>query len=183
VIKEKQGTWRSKPEEGGGCLLDYAAHIIDLINYLVAPISKVNGTILKSFFGGQVEDSVYALLETRNKISGVLNVNWSDETFRKMSTSLTIIGSNGKMIVDSTELRVFFKKTPSDIEYTKGWNIKQINQLTDSVSYYLRGEEYSLQLDYFINAVKGGVKNIINTFDTAFQTDQVIEMIRQHKNN
>jgi predicted dehydrogenase len=183
VIKEKQGTWRSKPEEGGGCLLDYAAHIIDLINYLVAPISKVNGTILKSFFGGQVEDSVYALLETRNKVSGVLNVNWSDETFRKMSTSLTMIGSNGKMIVDSTELRVFFKKTPSDIEYTKGWNIKQINQLTDSVSYYLRGEEYSLQLDYFINAVKGGVKNNINTFDTAFQTDQVIEMIRQHKNN
>ena len=24
VVKKKQGTWRANPEEGGGCLLDYA---------------------------------------------------------------------------------------------------------------------------------------------------------------
>ena len=30
VTKEKVGTWRSKPEEGGGCLYDYASHVINL---------------------------------------------------------------------------------------------------------------------------------------------------------
>ncbi|HEY8734224.1 MAG TPA: Gfo/Idh/MocA family oxidoreductase, partial [Puia sp.] len=29
VIKPKQDTWRSKPEDGGGCLMDYASHVID----------------------------------------------------------------------------------------------------------------------------------------------------------
>ena len=31
VTKEKGGTWRSKPEEGGGCLYDYASHVLNLI--------------------------------------------------------------------------------------------------------------------------------------------------------
>ena len=30
VTKEKGGTWRSDPEEGGGCLFDYASHVINL---------------------------------------------------------------------------------------------------------------------------------------------------------
>lgn len=181
VLKSKQGTWRAKSDEGGGCLMDYAAHIIDLINYLIAPISTVHGAVLKSYFGGEVEDAVYALLQTGNRISGVLNVNWSDETFRKMSTSLTIIGSNGKMIVDSTELKVYFKKTPKYNTYSSGWNIRPINELADQVAYYLRGEEYSLQLDYFLSAIKKGCKNQLNTFSSAFQTDKVIEMIKQFK--
>jgi len=28
VIKPKGGTWRSDPGEGGGCLFDYASHVI-----------------------------------------------------------------------------------------------------------------------------------------------------------
>ena len=55
VVKKKQDTWRSKPEEGGGCLLDYASHVIDLLNYLVSPINKVHGAMLKSIYSGNVE--------------------------------------------------------------------------------------------------------------------------------
>ncbi|MDQ2753378.1 MAG: Gfo/Idh/MocA family oxidoreductase, partial [Bacteroidota bacterium] len=44
VIKPKQDTWRSDPEEGGGCLMDYASHVIDLINYIISPVEKVRGT-------------------------------------------------------------------------------------------------------------------------------------------
>ena len=118
VTKKKQETWRSKPEEGGGCLLDYASHVIDLLNYLVAPINKVHGSILKSIYSGTVEDAVYALLETDNNISGVLSVNWSDETYRKMSTSITIIGSKGKIICDATELKIYFKDANCPAPYT-----------------------------------------------------------------
>ncbi|MEJ7913744.1 MAG: Gfo/Idh/MocA family oxidoreductase, partial [Chitinophagaceae bacterium] len=48
VVRAKQENWRSNPEEGGGCLLDYASHVIDLINYIIGPIAKVKGSILKS---------------------------------------------------------------------------------------------------------------------------------------
>ncbi len=180
VVKRKQETWRSRPEEGGGCLMDYAAHIIDLINYLIAPIKKVRGTIMKSFYSGAVEDGVFSLLETENKISGVLNVNWSDETYRKMSTALTIIGSKGKLIVDATELKIYFKEAGTLKTYTKGWNLKHVNEFAEDVDFYLRGEEYTAQVDYFIKAVEGAVPNDKNTFESAWVTDKVIDEIRNY---
>ncbi|RZK26806.1 MAG: Gfo/Idh/MocA family oxidoreductase [Flavobacterium sp.] len=179
VIKPKQDNWRSDPMEGGGCLMDYASHVIDLINYIIGPISKVKGSLLKSFYSKNVEDSVYSLLEVNEKLSGVLSVNWSDETYRKMSTSITIIGSKGKIICDANELKVHFKTSSHPDNYTKGWNVKYITDLTEQVDFYLRGEEYSSQVDYFIKAVQGKVPNNINTFQSAWHTDKVITMIRE----
>ncbi len=73
VVRTKQENWRSDPAEGGGCLMDYASHVIDLINYLLGPITKVNGSILKSFYSKNVEDSVFSLLDLSTKVSGVLS--------------------------------------------------------------------------------------------------------------
>jgi predicted dehydrogenase len=181
VTKKKQATWRSNPDEGGGCLMDYASHVIDLINDLVSPVKNIKGTILKSFYSDTVEDSVYSLLETGNNISGVLSVNWSDETFRKMSTSITVVGSKGKIISDASELKVYFKTNDCPKGYTKGWNIKYVTDLTEEVDFYLRGEEYSAQIDYFIKAIQGKVPNIINTFESAWLTDKVIGQIKNQK--
>ena len=183
VTKKKQSTWRSNPEEGGGCLLDYASHVIDLVNYLVGPVNKIHGAILKPVFSDTVEDSVYSLMETENKISGVLSVNWSEETYRKMSTSITIIGSKGKIISDASELKVYFKTSDTPAGYGRGWNIKYVTDLTEEVEFYLRGEEYSAQVDYFIKAVQGKVPNIRNTFESAWITDRVIDQIKNQKNN
>lgn len=183
VIKKKQGTWRADPKEGGGCLLDYASHVIDLINYLVAPISKIHGSLLKPIYSDTVEDAVYSLMETDNKISGVLSVNWSEETYRKMSTSITILGSKGKIISDASELKVYFKSTDTPAGYTRGWNVKYVTDLTEEVDFYLRGEEYSAQIDYFVKAIQGKVPNIKNTFESAWLTDKVIDQIKNQKNN
>lgn len=182
VIRKKQETWRSDPEEGGGCLMDYASHVIDLINYLVSPITKVHGSLLKSIYSTQVEDAVYALLETSNHVSGVLSVNWSDETHRKMSTGITIIGSKGKIISDASELKVFLKSDDVPAGYSKGWNIKYVTDLTHGVDFYLRGEEYSAQIDYFINAVAGKGPNDKNSFESAWNTDYAISLIKNKKN-
>lgn len=182
VIKPKQDTWRSDPEEGGGCLMDYASHVIDLINYIIGPIEKVKGSVLKSFYSRNVEDSVFSVLELSSNISGVLSVNWSDETYRKMSTSLTILGSKGKIVSDANELKVYFKTSSTPDGYTKGWNVKYITELTEPVDFYLRGEEYSAQVDYFIKAVQQKVPNNINTFQSACLTDNVISMIKNNVN-
>ena len=182
VIRDKQGSWRSDPSEGGGCLLDYASHVIDLINYIVGPISKVKGSDLKSFYSKNVEDSVSSLLEVMPNLSGLLSVNWSDETYRKMSTSLTIMGSKGKIVSDANELKVYFKTSTCPANYTKGWNVKYVTDLTEPVDFYLRGEEYSSQIDYFIKAIKKEVPNTINNFQSAWHTDKVISLIKNSNN-
>ena len=179
VVKKKHDSWRSLPEEGGGCLMDYASHIIDLINYLIAPINSSKASMLKSIFSSKVEDAVFALVETSNNVSGLLSVNWSDETYRKMSTSVMIQGTEGKIISDASELKVYFNNDTKLDGYSKGWNIKYITDLTPQVDFYLRGEEYSAQVDYFIKAVEGKMPNSINTFHSAWNTDKVIELIKR----
>lgn len=179
VVKKKQDTWRSDPSEGGGCLMDYASHVIDLINDILSPVASSKGSILKPVFSSNVEDTVYSLLELQSKVSGVLSVNWSDDTYRKMSTSITVIGTKGKIISDANELKVFFKDSNLPGGYSKGWNIKYVTELTEQVDFYLRGEEYSAQIDYFISTCLGKTPNTINTFHSAWLTDNAISIIKQ----
>ncbi|RPA68319.1 gfo/Idh/MocA family oxidoreductase [Cyclobacteriaceae bacterium YHN15] len=180
VIKKKSETWRSDPNEGGGCLMDYASHVIDLINDILSPINSCKGAMLKSIYSKQVDDAVYALVGIESGTTGVISVNWSDETYRKMSTSVTIIGSKGKIVSDANELKVYFKSDEHPKGYSKGWNVKYVTDLTEEVNFYLRGEEYSSQIDYFVKAVQGEVPNTVNTFESAWKTDLSISIIKNN---
>ena len=177
VLKEKGGTWRSEREEGGGCLYDYASHTIDLINFLLGRPIKVAGTQLKYIFSKDVEDAVYSNLKLESGISGQLSVNWSDETYRKMSTQISVLGKKGKIVADATELKIFLKEDNPSFGLSKGWIIKDITSLTSPVNYYLRGEEYSLQIDHFIDCVNTKNLNNISSFESASQTDEVIRLL------
>jgi len=177
VVKEKGSTWRSNPEEGGGCLNDYASHVINLIQEIIARPVKVSGMQLKSIYSRGVEDAVYGTIVLENGLSGLLSVNWSDETYRKMSTSITVQGKNGKIICDATEIKIFLKEASKKEELDKGWTLKYITDFAIPVNFYLRGEEYSAQIDHFINCIKNKRQTVYNSFEQGFYTDKVIEMI------
>ncbi len=183
VVKEKVGTWRSKADHGGGCLYDYASHVLNLIQEVIGRPAKIKGALLKRFYSKNVEDAVYSLLELDNRISGTLLVNWSDETYRKMSTSLTVFGKNGKIICDATELKIYLKEPCPEQDLEKGWTIKYITDLAIPVNYYLRGEEYSAQIDYFIENLINDRQGTINTFEQALYTDKTIEEILKYGNS
>jgi predicted dehydrogenase len=177
VTKEKGSTWRSNAEEGGGCLLDYASHVLNLVQEVVGKPEKIQGTLLKSIYSKGVEDAVYSLLKLQSGLTGTLLVNWSDETYRKMSTSITVEGVKGKIICDATEIKIYLKEPVPAESLDKGWTIKYITDFAIPVNFYLRGEEYSAQIDYFVDNIKNKTLPLINTFEQALYTDMVIEMI------
>lgn len=177
VTKEKGGTWRSDPREGGGCLFDYASHVLNLIQEIIGKPVKAEGTRLKQIYSKNVEDAVYSILTLENGLSGVLSVNWSDETYRKMSTSLTIFGKKGKIICDATEIKIYLKEENQVEKIGKGWTIKYITDYAIPVNFYLRGEEYSAQLDNFISCILSKKQTEINSFEQGLITDRVIELI------
>jgi len=177
VIREKGDTWRSDPAEGGGCLCDYASHVINLIQEILGPPVKAGGSQLKKIYSKKVEDAVYSILTLENGLAGVLSVNWSDETYRKMSTSLMVMGKKGKIMCDATELKIFLKEENKKENLGKGWTIKYITDLAIPVNFYLRGEEYSAQIDHFIDCVVKNKESEINTFAQALLTDKAIELI------
>ena len=182
VVKSRGGTWRSKPEEGGGCLFDYASHVLNLIQEIIGRPTAIKGTLLKKFYSSGVEDAVYSLIKLKDELTGTLLVNWSDETYRKMSTSLTLQGEKGKIICDATELKVYLKEANASLGYDEGWTIKYITDFAIPVDFYLRGEEYSAQIDYFISCIEQKKPTGINTFEQGLYTDKVVNMIIQNFN-
>jgi scyllo-inositol 2-dehydrogenase (NADP+) len=177
VVKEQSSTWRSKKSEGGGCLHDYACHVVDLMNFVSGPPIRVGGARMQSIFSKDVEDAVYAILAYPDGMSGVLETNWSDETFRKMSTTLTAYGTKGKIVADRQELKLYLRAGCGFERYEEGWNTRYITDLQKPVSFYLRGEEYSAQIDAFVEAIQSGNMDHENSFASACEADRVLDLI------
>jgi predicted dehydrogenase len=178
VTRPAKATWRAKAELGGGALMDYAAHPINLLNWYFGEPTACDSAVLSKIFSKGVEDEVYASLRFGD-VSAQLSVNWSDSSQRKMTNQITIWGDKGKLYADRQELRVFFwdpKNVPEG--YTEGWNVRYTTELTKPVEFYIRGEEYSAQLEAFRDRVSGKSHDAINTFADAAITDTTIQMIK-----
>jgi predicted dehydrogenase len=180
VLRPKGATWRNRSDEGGGCLYDYACHALDLVNYLVGPPQAVGGVALNRVFSADVEDEVYATLYFGDGLNGQVAANWSDESFRRMSTEVSVWGTNGRVVVDRQEIRTYIRNPElASVPVAPGWHTRNITELTAPVNFYLRGEEYSAQIDHFVDQIKRGAPGDMSTFATAAQTDEVVSMIRR----
>jgi predicted dehydrogenase len=178
VLRPKGTTWRSQKSEGGGCLFDYSCHAIDLVNYLVGRPIAVSGSVLNSVFSNDVDDEIYSTFKFAHGLNGQLATNWSDESFRKMSVKICIWGKNGRINVDRQELQVYIRTLPEPAEgLVEGWNVRYTTELTPEVWFYVRGEEYSAQIDHFVQCIKTGTTAISN-FRTASDTSLVAASVR-----
>lgn len=183
VLKPKASNWRSKRNEGGGALYDYAAHPLDLLTWYLGEPTAVSGTVLGNIFSAETEDEVYATLHYPDA-SAQLSVNWSDESYRKMTTKLTITGALGRITVDRQECQVYLReRAVCPAGYQHGWNVRYTTELTPPVWFYIRGEEYSAELDYFVRSIGDRLSDIeptdLNSFAGAAVTDRVIERLIQ----
>jgi scyllo-inositol 2-dehydrogenase (NADP+) len=179
VLRGNGSTWRSRKSEGGGCLYDYSCHAIDIVNYLVGRPVSVAGTVLNSVFSSDIDDEIYATFKFAEGFSGQLATNWSDESFRKMSVKVSIWGANGRINVDRQELQVFVRSLTEPFEtYTPGWNLRNTTELTKPIWFYVRGEEYSAQIDHFVQCIKTGA-NPISNFRTASDASLVANKLRE----
>ena len=179
VLQPKRATWRSQKSEGGGCLFDYAAHPLNLLNWFFGTPSRVSGSVLNSVFSEGIDDDVFSTLSWNDGPTAQLSVNWSDESHRKMSTKITMIGTNGRLYADRQECQLYLRTPFAALPgYEAGWTVKFTTELTEDAWFYLRGEEYSAQLDDFISAVHGGRQGAIeNGFASATETDRTMAMV------
>jgi scyllo-inositol 2-dehydrogenase (NADP+) len=178
VLRAKGGTWRSARNEGGGALFDYACHALDLVNFIAGPPDSVGGVVRHGIFSADVDDEVYCSLYYKGGASGQLCVNWSDESYRKMSTKISVWGTNGRVTADRQECQVYLRDDHSSLPDTgKGWTVRYTTELTDEVWYYLRGEEYSAQIDYWVESIKTKRLDGESCFRTSLATDRVVAMI------
>lgn len=179
VLRQTTGSWRGRKKEGGGCMLDFASHSIDLGHHLFGPTVAVNGSHCKHVFSENVEDAVYSTLHHQSGVTGTLAVNWSDESFRRPYNRVEVCGTNGRLILDRQECRVYLRQPAQDSGLTHGWNVAYLPQLARRVRFDIRGSEFTAQLDHFIACIEDATTARACPFSTAYQTDRVIAMIEE----
>lgn len=179
VLRPKRATWRTDKSEGGGCLYDYAAHPLNLLNWYFGMPGRVSGSVLSKVFSEATDDEVFSTLQWDRGPTAQLSVNWSDESHRKMSTKITMIGTNGRLYADRQECQAYLREEVPGLDgYGKGWTVKYTTELTGDRWFYLRGEEYSAQIDDFVMAVHAGKTEAAeNGFASASETDKTMAMI------
>lgn len=178
VLQPKGSTWRSAKSEGGGALYDYACHAVDLMNFVNGVPSSVSGAVRRGVFSRDVDDEVYCTLHYANGASGQLCVNWSDESFRKMSTKVSLWGTKGRVTADRQECQIYLREPCDALPDTPtGWSVRYTTDLTKEVWFYLRGEEYSAQIDYFVESCHLRRVDGENSFRSALDADRVVAMI------
>ncbi len=177
VLKDAKSGWRSKKKLGGGCLYECASHCIDLAIYLAGKPARVAGSIMQSIYSSEVEDLVSSTFVYENGASGAIAVNWSDESYRKPANVVKIFGSGGRIVADKHAFKVYLRKADEAHGLEKGWTTRYITDFAESVRFYLRGNEFTRQLDYFVDCVERGATENVSSFAEALKTDMVMEEI------
>ena len=66
---------------------------------------------------------------------------------------------------------------PTLPELSAGWTARYTTDLTPTPWFYLRGEEYSAQVDHFIRCIEDRGKENFSTFASALATDKLVAML------
>jgi predicted dehydrogenase len=180
VLKDSRSSWRGSRRTGGGCMYEFASHCIDLVVYLLDRPDSIAGSMLQSIYSSEAEDLVSSTFIYNKGFSGTVMANWSDETFRKPANIVTILGTNGKVIADKHAYKLYLKTAPDPKNgFDKGWNTRYITDFAKSVRFYVRGNEFTRQLDYFIDCIEGKHTENAASFAEGLKTDTVMEEIRK----
>lgn len=175
VLKENSRGWRNDYSKGGGCLFDYGPHCFDLSTYFFGTDVDVKSSILKKVFSTNVDDIVHSTLLHRDEIVGFNYINWSDSSVRKASNSIEIMGTKGKLSANKQELNVFLSDSNEEIGLKRGWNQLYVTDENTNVSYYLRGEDFSRQLEEFSKLLNGEIQESASSLFSASVTDKILE--------
>jgi predicted dehydrogenase len=178
VLHQPTG-WRGRKSEGGGCLYDFASHSVDLGGYLFGADAQPCGTVMQRIYSRDTEDAVYTTLVHPGGLRGSLLVNWSDPAYRKPSYRIEVLGRQGKLIADLHEYKVYFRGMPSVSGYDTGWNTRYVTDFAEPVRFYLRGYEFTRQLDYFIDCMLTRRPATTCSFADGLATDRLLERIAQ----
>jgi predicted dehydrogenase len=134
--------------------------------------------VLGKVFSAETEDEVFTTLMWPRGVSGQLSVSWSDESQRKMTTRISIWGTNGRIFVDRQEIQVYLRDAALAPEgYSNGWTVRYTTELTREVDFYVRGEEYSAQLDTWVKRITKNAISGTADFAAASVTDEVLYAI------
>jgi len=165
-IFSRPSGWRFKKSlSGGGVLLEFGCHLVDLLLYYFGRIKSVSGNT-KSVYS-EVEDFANMNLEFQNGVNCELKTSWSVKGYRIPETNIEIYGEGSSMKVNQDFIEIFTDKNRT---YEKIYH----QELNRPVSFDVGGIEYTKEDEYFIKTIKEKKQAMVNVFEAA-KTQAVID--------
>jgi predicted dehydrogenase len=86
--------WNSRPDvSGGGVLIDNGTHSVDIIRYLLGPISEVLAVTEASSGNLRVEDNAYLFINTASGVRAHVDLSWSFD--KQHNNYISLYGTAG----------------------------------------------------------------------------------------
>lgn len=163
-IFSKPPGWRfNKKKSGGGVLLEFGCHLVDMLLWYLGRIDNVKGTTKKVY--SDVEDFAHMDIEFTNSAKGELDTSWSVEGYRIPEINIEIEGSNGKLRVNQDFIDIQLKSKVKQLEDLKTRIYKQ--ELNSNVSFDVGGSDYTKEDEHVIDCVKEKHCPLVDAFEAS----------------
>lgn len=158
------GSWLGQFTMGGGSLNEYGPHIIDLCQFIFSSVDRVGDVRMTKVFCSHADDRIDFGWSHRNGSAGKVEIDWCDNSKRKSVVELKVMFEHAEVRVDNSAVEIKWNhdcKIPEDKRLQIDGPI-----LPRNVGYYLRGEEFSLELEEFLGTCVGRRLSVDETLST-----------------
>jgi predicted dehydrogenase len=166
-------SWRSR-ELGGGVLLDWGCHLIDLLLWLIGRPSEIQ-SFKHRVRSERVWDYSLSNWNYPSGLAGTVEIGWKLEPFNPPDFQLEIFGTKG-VLVCSDESVSLSRETQASGSHLVRWETQPANLLTNRVPVLLGKPEYTLEDMAFIDMVQHGLP-VPATFEEGRSVHEVIERL------
>lgn len=177
VMKKGKGWRYNKAISGGGVVIDYSIHMIDLLHWYFGEVRSLTA-LTKKIYSESVEDEAQAKIQFLNGLQATLNSSWSNPNYRKSYMKVEIVGEKAQLeITDQTYIMTQDGIVVEEYSYP---------DLYDGYFIDIGGSNFSLQMkafyDYIANDLPVGsdVKNglyVQKIVDAIYQSSEKKEKV------
>ncbi|MES3025496.1 MAG: Gfo/Idh/MocA family oxidoreductase [Pseudomonadota bacterium] len=153
VITKPGTNWRSVFAQGGGCLQEYGPHLIDLCRYAFGDVAELRAASFGRTFSAEADDKIELDWQHASGSEGHLLLDWCDPSKRKSSLEFVVRFEKGVVRASNADIAI---EIDDGAQIEAGARAALLAPVRPyQVNYYLRGEEYTLQLEAFLEMALG----------------------------
>ena len=153
VTQPNNGSWRTDFQRGGGCLNEYGPHLLDLCRSIFGDVQRLDSAKFGQVHSTRGDDSFEIGWTHASGATGALWLDWCDTSRRKSAMDFEVEFECGQVRANNAELQV--QLHPGAVVSPAHQALLDAPVLPYQVNFYLRGEEFSLQLEIFLQRVLG----------------------------
>ena len=91
---------------------------------------------------------------------------------------MAIQGVKGRIVADQHAYKIYRRETVGE-SHVSAWKTVYITDIAQPVRMYVRGNEFTRQIDYFIDSICQNRTAGISGFESGMEVDRVIEEVWQ----